>query len=119
MRVFFEVIPNDGIDLLAERFATDAVDNFSRKRMDQHAASCFQTDAAGAEVENGFVVQLPDGRTVGAFHIIGVNLKLRLGVGGGVVRKEQILVGLLGVRLLSFLTNENASMEHAFGAAIQ
>src|SRR5262245_21881057 len=54
-----------------------------------------------------------------AFHVIGVNLQLRLGVNGGGVGKEQVLIGLLGIGLLRFLLDQDAAVEDAFGAVIQ
>ncbi len=87
-------------NVLAHRFTADALDDFAGEGVDQHPPRRFRPDAAGAQIENGFLVQLADGRAVRAFHVVGVNLQLRLGVGRRVVGEQQILVRLLGVGLL-------------------
>ena len=74
---------------------------------------------AGAQIENGLVVQLADRRAVGAFHVVGVDLQLRLGVGGGVVGEQQVLVGLLGVGLLRDGPDEDATVEDALGFVVE
>ena len=50
------------------------------------AARDFERDSAGAQVKNGFGVELADGCAVSAFHVIGEYLQLRFGVDRGVVR---------------------------------
>jgi len=49
----------------------------------------------------------------GAFHVVGVDLELRLGVGTRFVGEEQVFVGLLGVGLLRIRAHEDASVEDA------
>ena len=56
---------------------------------------------------------------MGAFHIVRVNFQLRLGVRGGVIGEQEILVGLFGVGLLRELPNEDAPMENALRFVIQ
>ena len=48
-----------------------------------------------------------------ALHVVGVDLELRLGVRGGVVGEQQVLVGLLGVGLLRAGPDEDAPVEDA------
>ena len=55
----------------------------------------------------------PIGRAVRAFHVVGVNLQLRLGVRRRVVGKQQIFVGLLGVGFLRRRVHINPAVENA------
>ena len=87
--------------------------------MDQHALGRVGAEAARTEIENAFVVQLADGRAVRAFHVIGINLELRLGVGGRVVGQQQIFVGLLGVGFLGDFAHQNAAVENPLGLVIK
>ena len=66
-----------------------------------------------------FVVELADGRAVRAFHVVGEDFQLRLGVDGGVGREQQSLVGLLGVGLLGVGMNEDFAVEDAVGSAVE
>ena len=54
-----------------------------------------------------------------AFHVIGINLELRLGVGGRVVGQQQIFVGLLGVGFLGDFAHQNAAVENPLGLVIK
>ena len=56
---------------------------------------------------------------MGAFHVVGVDLQLRLGIDLGVVGKQQVAVGLLRVRLLRILVDDDASVEDAVGVAVE
>ena len=119
MRICLQAIPHELVDHLARRFAFDAFNDFARERVNQHLFRCVQTHAARTEIKNALAVQLADGRAVRAFHIVRINLQLRLGIGRGVVGKEQVFIRLLGIGLLGQLADENAAMKHAFGFIIE
>ena len=97
----------------------DPFDDLARKRVNQHPPGRVRPDAASAQVENRFVVQLADGRAVRAFHVVGVNFQLRLGIDAGILGKQQILVGLLGVGFLGDLADQDAAVENAPGPPIE
>src|SRR5688572_7582165 len=77
VRIFLQTVPNHLVQFLAHRFATNAVDDFAGKGMDQHAPGGLKPDSARAQIKNRVLVQLADGCSVRAFHVIGVNLELR------------------------------------------
>ena len=54
-----------------------------------------------------------------AFHVVGVNFQLRLGVGGRVVGEQQIFVRLLRVGLLRDGMNVNPSVENALRFVVE
>jgi hypothetical protein len=60
--VFFETIPNQLIHLFPDRPVLNALDDFSSEGMDQHAPGHLFAHATRAQVENRFVIQLPDRR---------------------------------------------------------
>ena len=76
-------------------------------------------DAARTQIKKRLVVQLADGRAVGAFDIVGKNLQLRFGVDDGVLREDEIAIGLLGVGFLGVLPDENFAVENAVRAVGQ
>src|ERR1043165_6870779 len=119
MRVRLQPFPDELVEFLARRLMLDALDDFAGKGVNQHPPRRLRTDAAGAEVKNGFLVQLPDRRAVGALHVVGVNLELRLGVRGGVVGKQKILIGLFRVGFLRDLLHEDAAVEDALGFVVE
>ena len=89
------------------------------KSHEQQAARRFFVDAAGAQVEERVFLDLADGGAVRAFHVVGVNFELRLGVDLRAVGKQQVAIGLLGVGLLRVLVHDDAAMENAVRAAVQ
>ena len=54
-----------------------------------------------------------------AFHVIRINLQLRLGVDSRVIRKQQVLIGLLCIRLLGRPMNIDAAVKNALGLVIE
>ena len=105
--------------VLANARNTDAVDDVARERVNQKIARVRLADAARAQVEHRFFVELADGRAVRAAHIVGQNLQLGLGVDHRIFGKHQVLVGLLGVGLLRVLAHENLAVEHGARCAVQ
>ena len=103
----------------AERLDLDAADDVVGEGEGQQAAGLVQADAARAQVEDRFVVELADRGAVRAFHVVGEDLQLRLGVDGRVVGQQQRLVGLLGVGLLGVLADEDLAVEDAAGLAVE
>src|SRR5262249_3112329 len=85
----------------------------------QQAAGLVLTDAAGLQIKRRLGIKLADRRPVRAFHVVGENLQLRLGVDGGVIGQQQRLVGLLGIGFLGVLANENLAVENALTVAVE
>ena len=72
-----------------------------------------EADATLTHVEEGLVVELTHSGAVGAFHIVGVDLKYGLGVHPCLTGDEEVLVallrhGLLGFRTYQYLTGEGS-----------
>ena len=109
----FEPVPNQFIQFLAHGSAFHAFNNLAGKRMDQHPSRRVLANAAGAQIKNALIVQLANGRAMRALHVVGVNFKLRLGVGAGVVGEQEIFVRLLRVGFLRDGMNVNATVESA------
>src|ERR1051325_10320215 len=75
--------------------------------------------AARAQVKERIVLYLANSCAVGALHIVSVDFKLRLGIDLRVIGKQQVAVGLLGVRLLGVFMNDNPAMENAVSLPVQ
>ena len=56
---------------------------------------------------------------MGALHVVGEDLELRLGVHPRGVAQQQVAVGLLGVGLLRLGLDEHLAVEHRARAAVQ
>ena len=93
-----------------------AIQELVGKRKKQEFASGGFVDATRAEIEEGAFVNLADGCAVCAFHVVGVNLKLRFGVDLGAVGKQKIAIGLLGVGFLRVFVNDDAAVEDTVSA---
>ena len=50
---------------------------------------------------------------MGAFHIVGKDFELRLGVHPGFVRKQEILIGLPGVGLLCAMADKHFAVKNS------
>ena len=71
------------------------------------------------KVEEFTLIELTGGGAMGAFDVVRVDLKLRLGVDLGIRREEKIVVGLIGVGLLSGLMHVDLASERRPGATIE
>ena len=96
----FQTIPDQHVEFFAERVVFHAVDNLAGESVDEHAARGFKANAAAAQIVDGFVVALSDGRAMRALPVVGLNLKLRRHAGAGLVGKQQVRVRLLLFELL-------------------
>src|SRR5262249_22443077 len=94
-----------------ERRDHDPADNLARERVGQQTTRRLEAEAAGAQVEDRVLFEPADRRSVSALDVIGKDLQLRLGVDHGILGQEQVLVGLLGVRLLSVLVYVDLAVE--------
>ena len=66
-----------------------------------------------AHIEQGGIVELADGGTVGTLHVVGVDLEHRLGVHTGLAAGGEVLVGHLRRRLLGSVLHEHTAREGA------
>ena len=107
------------LDVRARRAFLHAVEAFARERHEQQAARGDFVDAAGAQIEKRVFLDLADGRAVRAFHVVGVDFELRLGVDLRLIGKQQVAIGLLGVGFLRVLVDDDAAMENAVRTAVE
>jgi hypothetical protein len=56
---------------------------------------------------------------MGALHVVGEDLQLRLSIHFGRITEEQVSIGLLGVGLLSFRPDKDFAIEHRAGASVE
>ena len=97
----------------------DVAQHLGGKGMEQQVAGLVARQAARLQVEQRVFVELADGGAVGALHVVGEDLELRVGVDLRVVREQQRPIGLLGVGLLRVGTHEDAAVEHRLRLAGQ
>ena len=80
--------------------------------MGQHTPGCRPVNATRNDIEKGCLVQLADGRTMSAFHIVGVDLELGFGIDLGVGGEQQVLVALRRVGFLRTRLHHDSAMKH-------
>ena len=66
--------------MAAERGVLHGVERVGGEGLDQHAPRLGLGDAAGAEIEERVLVEIADRGAVAAFHVVGEDLELGLGV---------------------------------------
>jgi hypothetical protein len=71
------------------------------------------------DLEQRVVLDLTNGRAVCTLHIVGKDFQLRLRVDLRVVGKQQIAIGLFGVRFLGLLVDDDSAMKHSPRLPIQ
>ena len=76
--------------------------------MHQHVARVLLGESARAHIKNLLRIHLPHRGSMSALHVVSINFQLRLGVDRGVIGEQQILVGLLGIRLVRALMSVDA-----------
>src|SRR6185295_2408994 len=100
------------LEIAADRLDADPLDELAREGVGQEALRRLFPNTAGTEVEDRVLVELADGRAVGAPDVVGVDLELWIGIRDRFGREQQVAVRLLGVRLLRALVNVDQSVEH-------
>ena len=90
-----EALLNEVVEAVAEGFEFHLVNDLVDKGVLQEESGLFEGDASLAHVEQGRIVELSNGRSMGALHIVGIDLKHRLGVHMGLLGGSEVLVGHL------------------------
>ena len=102
-----------------DRGIGEALQHLVGEREGQHAARRGRVEAARAQVEQLALVELARGRAMRAFHVVGEDLELGLGVDLDVGRQQQIVVGLIGVGLLGVAPDHDLAGEHRVRLAVE
>ncbi len=76
-------------------------------------------EPARAQVEQRRCVELPHGRAVAAFDVVGVDLELRLGIDLGFFRQQQVVVGLVRIGAVGALVDDGLAVPDAAALAVQ
>lgn len=98
---------------VAQALHAHGVDDVDHKRLHEHHARLALGDTALAHVEQRVGVELPRGRAVGAFHVVVVYLKLRLGVHTGVKGCKYVAVALVGLGELCTRGDKDSALKRA------
>ena len=113
--MFFQLPVHKFQQCFLEKFKLRMFDHFPGEPLGQDLAGFPLADPARPQIKKRVFLKLPDRRSVAAFHVIGKDLQLRLGVSLGRIRKEQALVRLMSVRPLRVLAHHNYPAENAAG----
>src|SRR5262249_30642837 len=105
--------------MIAERTGMHAVQAFVGERLQKKMLRGNFTQAARAQIEKSGFVHLADGRAVRTFYVVSVDLQLRFGVDLGIIAKQKIAIGLLGVSFLGVLVHDDAPMENTARLPVQ
>ena len=96
----------------ANRLERHLVHHLGGKGVGEQALGRGRGKAAAPRIERAHVVQPAHRGAVGALHVVGEDLQLRLGVHPRPVAQQQVAVGLLGVGLLRLGRHEDLAVEH-------
>ena len=110
------------VQAVAEGFEAHLVDDFVDEGVLQQELGLVERDATLAHVEQGGVVELPNGRTVRTLHVVGIDFEHGLGVHTSLLGSRQILIGhlrggLLRTVLYQYTAGEGSNsliIEHVF-----
>src|SRR5690606_41930068 len=91
------------------------VEHFIDERVAENAVGLRRIDAPTTQLKQRFLIKLADGGSMGALHVIGIDLQLWLGVYLGSFGEQQVPVVhfcqvLLGIRIYMV-----ATVEHGVG----
>src|SRR5262249_49858019 len=111
-------VVDDFLDGSAHGTFLHALDAFTGKCEKQQVARCNFVDAARTQIEEGIFFDLSNRGSVSALDVVGENFELGLGVDLRVVREQQVAIGLLGVGLLCFAADNDATVENAVSLII-
>src|SRR5439155_17797695 len=89
------------------------------KAVSQQVSGKTRIDAPTFQIEQFIRVQLPYSRSVCALNVIGEYFELRLCIDTSFVRKQEVLVRLLGVRLLRTVSHKNFAIKDRMGLSVQ
>src|SRR6185437_16658300 len=70
---------------------------------------------ARAQIEQRFLAELPDGGTMAAFHVVGIDLELGFAVDGRPFADHEIVILLESIGLLRILMHIHLAVEYAGG----
>ena len=82
-------------EMLFNLLATEACDGLIHKSETDDLPRIFGRNASCLEVKNLFITDLPRGRTVRAFDLVGIDFEAWHRVGFGLVASEKVATGLV------------------------
>ncbi len=103
------------LDAGADGGDLDAAGDVGGEGVGHEVAGLGEREAARDEVEDGVFVDWAGGAAVGAFDVVGVNLKGGLGVHEDFVGEQERFAGLLGVGFLGVFLDEDFAFEDGHG----
>jgi hypothetical protein len=91
----------------------------ARKGIGEQISGGVAAYSASPQVEQSLLIELAYRCAMRAPHIIREYLQLRLRIDQGVRRKQEVLVGLVGIGFLSILANDDLAVENSSRFAVQ
>ena len=107
------------VQAVAEGFEAHLVNDLVDEGVLQQQLSLGKRYASLTHIEQGGIVELADGGTVGTLDIVGIDLEHRLGVHAGFAGGRQVLVGHLRGGLLGSLLHQDTACEGSCGAVVE
>ena len=107
------------VQTVAQWFQLHLVDDLIDKGVLQQQFRLIERDTTLTHIEQGGIVQLSDGRTVGTLHVVSIDFQHRLGKHTGLLRRRQVLVGHLRRRLLSTVFYEYTTRKGSYGFLVE
>ena len=76
------------VQLRSHRLDGNTVHHIAHESVNQHLPRGIDANPARAQIKHRLFIKLADGCAVRAFHVVGKNFQLGLGIDGGCVRKQ-------------------------------
>ena len=114
-----ETLFDEIVETVAKGFETHVVDDLVDEGVLQQELGLVERNTSLTHVEEGRIVELANGRAVGTFHIIGIDLEHGLGVHTGLTGGRQVLVGHLRGGLLGPMLHEHTTSKGTCGLIVE
>src|SRR4029077_11248140 len=107
------------LELHLQRLQLDGLEDVGGESVGEEDPRPLATYSAAVEIEHRLLIEPSHCRAVGALHVVGEYLELRLRIDTSAGREQKIVVALLSVRLLCLGVNVNLSVEYPVRAAVE
>ena len=111
MRLYICRLAEEEGDVVVLRRVGDGGNNFFAECLDEQATRLNGVNAALEHIEEGCLIELPDGRTMRRFDIIGIDDELRLRAKMCRWGEEEIAVGLRRLGRNGVVNNLNGALK--------
>ena len=114
-----EALLYEVVEAVAEGFELHVVDDLVDEGILQEHFGFLQRNASLTHIEKGSIVELTNGRAMSTLHVVGIDLKHRLGVHTSLFGDREVLIGHLRGSLLSTMLYQHATSKGSNGLIVE